>query len=529
MALDSARSGPAQSGASTGTSTPPQLKKGALGLVGVVFMVVAFSAPVTAMTGNLPVAVGFGNGIGAPAGFIIATIVLTIFSVGFIALARHITAAGAFYTFVSRGWSRIVGLPAGVLSMFTYMTMEAALIGIFSAFAQQAVESQFGLDLPWIVYGAACLVVIAVLSHKDISLAAKVLGLVLVLEIALLTATAVSSLVNAPEGLSLTSLNPATALSTNGVPGGVVGLGLLMAFWSWVGFESTAIYGEESKDPKRIVPQATLIAVIGIGVFYTFISWGVIAGNGGAKSVELASGAEPFDLIYAPSEMYLGAWSVHAYQWLAIGGSFACALAIHNSAARYLFAFGRDRILPNKLGAVHETHNSPWIASLTQSCFAGILLLGCVISGSDPYGVMFVLIGIMATLSLLAVQVMCSISTIVYFHVRGEHPETKHWLRTLVCPVIGALGMLFVIYLMASNMRAAAGAASETLLFKAIPYILIVLFVASLVTALYLRRSHPAVYQRIGSTIFDDLPAMDSHVLDDDPDPDHRTGTLGKP
>lgn len=528
MALDSTRPSPGSPTADPPSPHRPQLKRGALGLAGVVFMVVAFSAPITAMTGNLPVAVGFGNGIGAPAGFIIATVVLTIFSVGFIALAKHITAAGAFYTFVSRGWSRIAGLPAGILSMFTYMTMEAGLVGIFSAFAQQAVEAQFGLDLPWLVYGIACLAVIAVLSHKDISLAAKVLGVVLICEIALLTATSLASLMNAPAGLSLTSLNPATALQTNGVAGGVVGLGLLMAFWSWVGFESTAIYGEESKDPKRIVPRATLIAVVGIGVFYTFVSWGVIVGNGGDLAVERAASDDPFSLIYAPSAAYLGEWSVDAYQWLAIGGSFACALAIHNSAARYLFAFGRDRLLPHKLGAVHPVHGSPWIASITQTLFAAVIIIACAISGSDPYGVLFVLVGIMATLCLLIVQVMCSVSTIVYFHVRGEHPETKNWLRTLVCPIIGALGMVFVIYLMASNMRAAAGGASDTLLFKAIPFIVVILLVGSLLTALYLRRAHPDVYERIGSTIFDDLPARDSHVLDDDPDPAHRSGTAGQ-
>src|SRR3954470_3983379 len=259
--------------ATTQSSREPRttLRRGEIGLVGVVFMVVAFSAPITAMTGNLPVAVGFGNGLGAPGGFVIATIVLTIFSIGFVALARHITAAGAFYAFVSRGWSRVLGLPAGVMSMFTYMTMEAGLIGIFSAFADQAFTQQFGLDLPWVVYAVICLIVIAVLSHWDISVAAKVLGVVLVCEMGMLTISAVASLVHHPDGMSWTSLSPVTALSTNGVTGGVVGLGLLMAFSSWVGFESTAIYGEESKDPKKIVPQATLIAVIGIGVFYTFI------------------------------------------------------------------------------------------------------------------------------------------------------------------------------------------------------------------------------------------------------------------
>ncbi len=480
------------------------LKRGAIGLAGVVFMVVAFSAPITAMTGNLPVAVGFGNGLGAPAGFIIATVVLLVFSIGFVALARHITAAGAFYTFVSRGWSRIPGLPAGVLSMFTYMTMEAGLIGIFSAFADQAFTAQFGIDIPWIVYAAACLIVIALLSHWDISVAAKVLGVVLVAEIAMLTLSALASLLHHPDGMSFTSLNPATALSANGVAGGVVGLGLLMAFWSWVGFESTAIYGEESKDPKRIVPRATIIAVIGIGVFYTFIAWGVIVGNGPAKAVELASGATPFDMLYAPAEQYLGHWAVTVFEWLVLGGSFACALAIHNSAARYLFAFGRDGLLPRRLGQAHPRHASPWIASLTQSIFAGVVLIICAVSGADPYAVLFVLVGILATICLLIVQTMSSVATVVYFHVKKQHPETASWWRTLAAPILGGAGMVYVIYLMASNMSAAAGAASGTLFFKMIPFIVVGLLVVSFGLALFWRTARPDLYARIGSTIFDD-------------------------
>ncbi len=61
-----------------------KLKVGAIGLFGVLFMAVANAAPITAMTGNVPIAVAFGNGIGAPAGFLVATIVLTLFTVGFI-------------------------------------------------------------------------------------------------------------------------------------------------------------------------------------------------------------------------------------------------------------------------------------------------------------------------------------------------------------------------------------------------------------------------------------------------------------
>lgn len=72
-----------------------RLKAGAIELVGVLFMAVANAAPITAMSFNVPIAVGYGNGTGAPARYLFATIVLTIFTVGFVAMAKHITTAGA--------------------------------------------------------------------------------------------------------------------------------------------------------------------------------------------------------------------------------------------------------------------------------------------------------------------------------------------------------------------------------------------------------------------------------------------------
>ena len=72
------------------------LRKGAIGLVSVLFMAVANAAPITAMSFNVPVGAGWGNGIGVPGGYLFATIVLTIFTVGFSAMAKHITTTGAF-------------------------------------------------------------------------------------------------------------------------------------------------------------------------------------------------------------------------------------------------------------------------------------------------------------------------------------------------------------------------------------------------------------------------------------------------
>ena len=98
-----------------------RLRANSGGVVGVVFMAIATAAPITAMTGNVPVAVGFGNGIGTPAGYLFATVVLTVFSVGYVAMTKHITATGAFYGFVSQGLGRVIGLASGLLAVMAYI------------------------------------------------------------------------------------------------------------------------------------------------------------------------------------------------------------------------------------------------------------------------------------------------------------------------------------------------------------------------------------------------------------------------
>jgi amino acid transporter len=192
-----------------------KLKVGALGLAGVLFMAVANAAPITAMTGNVPIAIAYGNGIGAPAGFLVATVVLTLFSVGFVAMARHITTAGAFYGFISHGLGQVWGMASGVLATVAYVVFEGSLVGIFSYFASDALGQWFGWKVNWLVLAAVCIAVIAVLGYFDINVAAIVLGVFLVLEVVLLAALAFSVLFQGggPDGLVVQAINPANAFS----------------------------------------------------------------------------------------------------------------------------------------------------------------------------------------------------------------------------------------------------------------------------------------------------------------------------
>ncbi len=486
---------------STGGGAPQvqRLKANSVGLVGVVFMAVATAAPITAMTGNLPIAVGFGNGIGAPAGYLFATVVLTVFAVGYVAMAKRITAAGAFYGYISHGLGRIAGMASGMLAVLAYIVFEASIVGVFSYFTKTTVHDQLGIDLPWIVYAAAMIAITAALAHFDINLTAKALGVMLIAEIAVLFAVATAVLIagGGPDGIPVEPLNPKNAFT-----GASAGLGLFFAFWSWVGFESTAMYGEESKNPKKVIPKATLISVVGVGLFYIYVSWMTIAGNGLTQSVELSASASPLDLFFAPTQTFIGAWAVDAFQWLLLTGSFACGMAFHQCAARYLYAIGREGFLHPGLGRTHAKHGSPYIASMVQTAIATGLVALFWLTGQDPYIHLYTLLAILGTMAILIVQTLCSFAVIGYF--RKNHPEDRHWFRTFTAPLIGGIAMAAVVVLLLVNMKTAAGLAADSFFFTLIPWIVGVVFFGGLGLGLWLKFKAPDRYEIIGRVVLED-------------------------
>jgi amino acid transporter len=501
-----------------------KLKVGAVGLVGVMFMAVANAAPITAMTGNVPIALGYGNGIGAPAGYFVATVVLTLFTVGFVAMARYITTAGAFYGFITHGLGQVWGMASGALATMAYVVFEASLIGIFSYFTNDALNRWIGVDVNWLIIALVGIALIGAFGYFDINIAAAFLGVTLVLEVLLLGAMAFAVLFSGggPDGLAVEAVNPLNAFTSleegafgaaidgQAIAAGSAAIGLFFAFWSWVGYETTAVYGEESRNPQKIVPQATLLAVIGLGTFYTFVSWMMIAGNGKQQAIEKANTDSIGLWVDLAEDKLGGAFIGDIYLFLIIIGSFACGLAFHNAASRYLYAIGRELPLTKgTLGRTHGTHHTPHISSVVQSLITlalTLLFFTLTTNGDDPttgaYIYQYGLLAILGTMAILIVQAITSLAVIWYFHVKKERPGNI--LLTGVIPALGGLGMLFVVYLLLSNIDFAGGAASGSPFFKAIPWIVVGTFAFGLIGVLLLRARNREVYNAIGRTVMEE-------------------------
>ena len=201
----------------------------------------------------------------------------------------------------------------------------------------------------------------------------------LILELLALVITAVAILANGgPEGPDfLASFAPDKILA--GGLAGSAGIALAFAFASFIGFEATAIYGEESKEPKRVVPKATYTAVIVITVLFALVSFAMVTGMGASTVVEetfARSGdlADPAAVLFSLATQYVGPWMATVMSVLVVSSLFAGLLAFQNASARYFFAMGRGGVLPSALERTNR-RGAPVVASIATSVIAGLVII----------------------------------------------------------------------------------------------------------------------------------------------------------
>ncbi|WP_372594936.1 APC family permease [Actinotalea sp.] len=426
----------------TETSSPPTSGlRGSIGVAGIVFLVVAASAPLTAIGGALPVMLAIGNGAGSPAAFIVVALVLLVFSVGFAAMSRHVVDAGAFYAYITEGLGRRMGLGAGGLALLCYTSIQAAVYGLAGATAQGLVIQIGGPDLPWWSWSLLLMLAVGALGYRNIDVGAKVLGVALTLEIAVIAVVAAAVLAQGgASGIDTVSFTPTAFFS------GAPGIGIMFAVASFIGFEATAIYGEEARDARRTVPAATYVAVVLIGVFYALASWAFVLAFGSGDVVAAAQ-ADP-DMIFTAAAVYVSPIVAQIMVVLLLTSLFAALLAFHNAIARYLFSLGRKGVAPTALSRTHPKHGSPYMGSLTQTASAAVAVGVFALAGADPVLQLFTWMGGVATISVLLLMVLTSISVIVFFARSGVDGRLWH---TRVAPTLGTLGLMGLVALVLWN------------------------------------------------------------------------------
>ncbi|HET6484763.1 MAG TPA: APC family permease [Actinoplanes sp.] len=478
---------------SSTATKPPQsrlstaLARDRLGVAAVVFFVMSAAAPLTVVAGVVPTGLAVTGLTGVSIAFAAVAVVLAIFAVGYVDMARHIANAGAFYAYISQGLGRPLGVGASWVALLAYNMFQIAAYGGFGAIASPLVDKWFGLDVPW--WGLALIVwaLTAVLGVRDVAVNGKVLATLLVAEIVVVVAFSVADI-----------FSPNFAASSAPVdPGSLVGAGsgalLVMAVTGFVGFEQSVVFSEESRDPRRTVPRATYIAIALIAVLYGFASWTMISAAG--ADVVGRAGAEGPDLFFNVAADQLGGRAVDLGYALFLTSLIAAMISFHNIIARYAFSLGREGVLHRAFGRTVPGTGAPKNGSLAQSALGLVAIVVYAVAGWDPLVNLFFWGGTGGGIGVLLLITLAAIAVIGYF-VKNPHGEDL-WYR-LGAPVLSTILLLIMSYLAISNIAILFGVEPGSDPTWMVPLAFGVLLVAGIGWALILRSTRPEVYAGIG-------------------------------
>jgi amino acid transporter len=440
------------------------LRKGRLGVAGIVFFVVAASAPLVGMTGAVPVAMLAGNLAGTPGTYLAVGLALLLFSVGYAAMSNRVTNAGAFFAYVGRAFGPKAGVASAFASIVGYVTIQLAIYGFFGGIMAGQMAS-IGINAPWYVWTVIAWVLVTGLSLLSVDVGAKVLGTLMILELLSLTITAVAILATGgPNGIDLNaSFNPSAVFA--GGFGGGAGIAIAFAFASFIGFEATAIYGEESINPKRTVPRATYWAIGIITALFALVSFAMVVGMGAPNvadevikysSVDKVPLANPAGVLFGLADHYVGSWIVTVMSWLVVSSLFAGLLAFQNATSRYFFALGRGGILPKSFGKTNKA-GAPQAGVILTSVLAIVVVIYFAVAGLDPVLNLFFWMSAVTSIAIFFVEILVSLAVFVFFNREGGESVWKSKIAPLASVVVLAFGL----YLLMSRFNLLAGTASD--------------------------------------------------------------------
>lgn len=466
-----------------------ELQRHAIGSAGIVFFVVAAAAPLAATLGLAPITFGIG-GVGAPLAYVIAAAILLLFATGYATMSRHVTSSAGFAAFIEQGFGRTAGFAAATTAVMAYNAMLLGIYGALGFFAEAEMDRLFGIDQPWWLWTFIAIAFVGVLGYLDLSFSARLLGLLLIAEVTVLILfDVVVPTRGGAEGISFEAFVPNNLFTS-----GALGLTILFAASSFVGFEATAIYGEEARDPRKTVPRATYISMILIGVIYALSAWSIGLAHG-ASDVQEAANADPGNFVFGVNTKYVGNWSTEIMSVLVVTSYFATVLAFHNTIARYTYALGRGGVLPRALGRTHPKSKAPHVASLVGTVLSVIVVAAFALFKADPFAHQFAWLTGLGAIGILALQAATSAAAAIFFRRRAD--ASAHLVTTLVAPILGAAGLVMIIVLAVRNWDLLSGATSGPA--ARLPWLLVIAAAVGVLLAYAKKDSVRSVASSFGS------------------------------
>ncbi|MEU1019511.1 APC family permease [Streptomyces sp. NPDC005898] len=472
------------------------LRAGRLGTAGLLLSVLAATGPLMVVAGVMPTTYGVMGVVGQPLLFLVLGVVLALFSLGYAEMSRHVHNAGAFYAYISRGLGGTAGAGAAMVALVAYSALQAGLYGLLGFEVSGLLRTYFEVEVAWWIPALLTVALVAVLAWLKIDLNARVLGVLLIVEVALVVIFDVAAIADpGKEGLSLHAFDPQT------LTGAGVATSLCFCIAAFTGFEQAPVYAEETSRPQVVVARVMFFAVGFVAVFFALSSWALTVAAGPSGIVPAAQ-EQSAGLLFGLTEARLGGTFTDVLHVLFVTGMFAAVLSFHNVVARYAFAMGRERLLPAAFGRTNTSTGAPGTGSLLQTVVSVVVVAGFAAAddgaAGDPTAPVLHLFtwgGNIGALGVILLMATASVAVIVFFARRGA-ARAQAW--RIAASALAAVGLLVIAGYTVKDFDVLVGAGPDSALSRVLPGIIFLAAVIGVAYGAVLRARNPAAHARIG-------------------------------
>ncbi len=428
----------ATSSSSPETTPTASLRHNALGLRHAIVISVAVMSPAASIFFNtIPQAGQVGAAI--PLCYIIGFVLALLVANQYSEFSREIPSSGSAYTFVTEGLGQRAGFITAWIGLIAVALGVPYSFILLGANLQTLVFRWFGINLHWSFWFVLALGIAFALCYWGIRESLNVDLTFLAFEIGVCLVLAAIVLLHVGQQGGLT----AVPFTTSTIPqGGDITVGIVLAVLSFIGFETAAALGEETRNPHRNIPRAVFGSMIVVGVFYVLMAYVGTVGYGINKMVSgYGNDPAPFDTI---GRIYSGPFFVVLIDLVGVLSFFGAALAIINAGARIMYTVGRDGLFPRWAAWLHPTRQTP-VGSITALCGFGLvigLILGFVMTPIGAFG----FLGTLDALFVLLIYALVCIASIRFFWRKGR----AHFrlIRHGIIPVLGTLLIVGIFVLL---------------------------------------------------------------------------------
>jgi len=385
-------------------------------------------APTTTPVATIPLVCALA-GNGTWLAYVLATIAILLVAWCVGRFARYSSSPGSLYTYASMILPPWLGATAAWSLLLAYVAAGSSCIGGFYQYANLLLRDATGHAASTVLLSLGVAAVSTWIAYRDVKISARLMLWIEATSVAAITFVIV--LVFVLHGLR----GDAAQFHLRGMSGSGLRLGLVLAIFSFVGFESATTLGAEARNPLKAIPRAVMQSAMLGGAFFTICAYTEVVG---LHVVGQDLGASQAPLRVLAAVVHVPVFGV-LIDIGALVSLFAATLACITAAARVLLLMAHNGLAHDSLRATHARNETPSRAVLAAA-FASLLpaaiLAARGASGLDVYG----WLGSLATYGFIVTYALVCFALPHYLHEKGM----RHIGAKLI-PWLGGLAMLLAL------------------------------------------------------------------------------------